>query len=190
MECLRCRTCGQVFVADLPEEAGPDKYDVSVVSTLAVLHYAEGMPWNRIERIQAAAGIPLAASVQWELCRDGLDRGLLTVYQHLSWLAAQGDLVHNDDTRMQVLQWTIQVKQGQPLREDDPERTGVFTSSILSMAADRPTIALFFTGVYHAGENLQRVLEPRQAEICGGGGGFPRAGPIRAALLQASVPHR
>jgi Fe2+ or Zn2+ uptake regulation protein len=68
------------------------------------------MPWNRIERVQAAAGIPLAASVQWELCRDGLDRGLLTVYQHLSWLAAQGDLVHNDDTRMQVLQWTIQVK--------------------------------------------------------------------------------
>jgi transposase len=162
LERLRCGTCGKTHVAEPPQDMGPDKYDVSVASTLGVLHYGQGMPWNRIAQMQKFAGIPFPASDQWELCRDALDRGLAAVHQHLLWEAAQGDLLHHDDTRMQVLQWTAQVKLGIPLREDDPERTGVFTTSILSMAAHRPTIALFFTGAYHAGENLRRVLEQRR----------------------------
>jgi len=160
-ERLRCGTCGKTHVAEPPEDLGPDKYDASVASTLGILHYGQGMPWNRIERLQQAAGIPLPASDQWELCRDALDRGLAAVHQHLLREAAQGDLLHHDDTRMQVLQWTAQLKLGQPLREDDPGRTGVFTTSILSMASQRPTIALFFTGAYHAGENLRRLLQQR-----------------------------
>jgi transposase len=162
LERLRCGTCGKTHVAEPPQDMGPDKYDVSVASTLGVLHYGQGMPWNRIAQMQKFAGIPFPASDQWELCRDALDRGLAAVHQHLLWEAAQGDLLHHDDTRMQVLQWTAQVKLGIPLREDDPERTGVFTTSILSIAAHRPTIALFFTGAYHAGENLRRVLEQRR----------------------------
>jgi hypothetical protein len=161
LERLRCGTCGKTHVAEPPEDIGPNKCDVSVASTLGILHYGQGMPWNRIEQLQQAAGIPLPASDQWELCRDALDRGLAAVHQQLLWLAAQGDLMHHDDTRMQVLQWTAQLKRGQALREDDPQRTGVFTTSILSMASQRPTIALFFTGAYHAGENLRRVLQQR-----------------------------
>ena len=162
LERLRCGTCGKTHVAEPPEDMGANKCDISVASTLGILHYGQGMPWNRIAQMQQAAGIPLPASDQWELCRDALDRGLAAVHQHLLWEAAQGDLVHHDDTRMQVLQWTAQLKLGQPLREDDPGRTGVFTTSILSMASQRPTIALFFTGVYHAGENLRRLLEQRR----------------------------
>lgn len=160
-ERLRCGTCGTVRAAELPEDVGPDKYDASVPSVIATLRYGEGLPWKRIERIQKAAGIPMPASVQWELTRDALQRGLQAVHQQLLWEAAQGDLMHNDDTPMQILEWTAKAKQGEPLREDAPERTGVFTTSILSMAEGRPTIALFFTGVHHAGENLRRLLEQR-----------------------------
>jgi len=164
-ERLRCGTCGNVHVAELPEDVGPDKYDVSVPSMIATLRYGQGLPSKRIERIQGAAGIPLPASVQWELCRDALARGLLAVYEYLLWESAQGDLFHNDDTRMQVLEWTAKVKKGEPLREDAPERTGVYTTGILSMADERPTIALFFTGVSHSGENLRRLLAQRRAEL-------------------------
>jgi hypothetical protein len=66
---------------------------------------------------------------------------------------------------MRVLALMERTKQQQPLREDAPEWKGVFTSGILSLAAGRPTIALFFTGPYHCGENLQALLRKRQDNL-------------------------
>ena len=164
-ERLRCHTCGQVFTAELPPEAGPDKYDPTVPAVVATLRYGEGFPWNRLERMQGFAGVPLPASVQWEQVSQAAERGPREVYEHLFWLGAQGDLVHNDDTPMRVLELKAKTKHQQPLREDDPQRRGVFTTSMLSLAEGRPTIALFFTGPRHAGENLRTLLERRAAEL-------------------------
>jgi len=160
-EQLRCGTCGKLHVAPLPEEAGPDKHDASVPSIIGTLRYGEGLPWKRIERIQRAAGIPMPASVQWQLVRDALAHGPMAAYEQLVHETAQGDLMHNDDTHMQVLEWAAKAKKGEPLREDAPHRSGVFTTNILSIAPERPTIALFFTGVRHSGENLRELLEQR-----------------------------
>jgi hypothetical protein len=163
-EKLRCHLCGKVYTAALPAEAGPEKYDPSVASIVATLRYGEGLPWNRIQRVQRFAGVPLPASDQWEVVRDAAERGPRVVFEHLVWLAAQGELLQNDDTPMQVLELTKKLKHQQPLREDDPERRGVFTTAILSRAEGRPHIALFFTGPCHAGENLGTVLAGREAE--------------------------
>jgi len=67
--------------------------------------------------------------------------------------AAQGEVVHNDDTSMRVLSLD---------RDADisPERTGVFTSGLVWIFQGR-RIALFFTGCKHAGENLAEVLRER-----------------------------
>ena len=46
----------------------------------------------------------------------------------------------------------------------DEERTGIFTSGILSTGDDH-RIAAFFTGTQHAGENLADVLAKRTAEL-------------------------
>ena len=165
LERLRCHLCGDVQTAGLPEEAGPDKYDPTVASIVAVLRYGEGLPWNRIQRIQQSGGVPLPASMQWELVRDAVDGGLQAAYDHLLWLAAQGELVHNDDTTMRVLALMDKTKNQQPLLDDAPERRGVFTTGILSLAAGRPTIALFFTGPYHSGENLRNLLAKRLDEL-------------------------
>ncbi len=165
LERLRCGLCGKMETAPLPEEAGPDKYDPSVASIIAVLRYGEGLPWNRIERMQQAAGIPLPASMQWELVRDALDCGVGVAYRQLLNDAAQGSLVHNDDTHMRILDLTARLKQGEPLREDQPERRGVFTTNLLSILPGRPTISLFFTGSRHSGENLRELLEKRLAEL-------------------------
>jgi len=64
-------------------------------------------------------------------------------------------VVHNDDTSMRVLRLA---------REPSDERTGVFTSGIVSTGAGW-RIALYFTGRQHAGENLADVLRQRAAEL-------------------------
>ena len=68
--------------------------------------------------------------------------------------AAQGEVMHNDDTSMRVLKLA---------RETSDERTGVFTSGIVATAPGWK-IALYFTGRQHAGENLADVLKQRSAE--------------------------
>lgn len=165
LERLRCQLCGTIEIARLPEQAGSEKYDESVASIIALLRYGEGLPWNRIQRFQHYAGIPLPASVQWHLVRGALGRGIRAAYDHMLWLGAQDELMHNDDTSMCVLALEKKLKSRQPLIEEDPERRGVFTTSILARADGRPTIALFFTGPYHSGENLRDLLSKRRSEL-------------------------
>ena len=52
MERLRCNACGQVFTADEPEAAGPEKYDATAVAMIALLKYGTGVPFNRMERLE------------------------------------------------------------------------------------------------------------------------------------------
>jgi transposase len=165
LERLRCGLCGKIETAQLPQEAGSTKYDATVASMVATLRYGQGLPWNRIQQIQKSAGIPLPASIQWEQVRDAVDWGLGIVYQQLLGAAAQGNLMHNDDTHMRILELTAKIKNNEPLREDQPERCGVFTTNILSVAEHRPAISLFFTGPQHAGENLRDLLAQRMAEL-------------------------
>jgi transposase len=68
--------------------------------------------------------------------------------------AAQGEVLHNDDTGMRVLKLE---------REPGDQRTGVFTSGIVSTRAGGQ-IALYFTGRQHAGENIADVLKQRARE--------------------------
>jgi hypothetical protein len=72
-------------------------------------------------------------------------------------------VLHNDDTSMTVLS-LMGPRRADPLDEDVEERTGVFTTGIVSTAEGRQ-IALFFTGRQHAGENLADVLAHRAAEL-------------------------
>jgi hypothetical protein len=63
-------------------------------------------------------------------------------------------VVHNDDTGMRILKL---------VRNPDDERTGTFTSGIVSILGEW-IIALYFTGWKHAGESLAEVLRLRAAE--------------------------
>lgn len=155
MEQLRCDTCGTLFTAPTPPEAGPEKYDPSVGIMVRLLRYGSGMPFHRLERLQASLGVPLPASVQWEQM-DRVARELEPVLDHLIYLAAQSALVFSDDTKMRVSALRKEIQ-----AEVNPQRTGIFTSGIVSQAEHHP-IALFFTGRAHAGENLADVLERRE----------------------------
>jgi len=155
----RCSLCGEVFTAPSPEGVGEAKYDEKATSMVGLLKYGTGLPFNRIEKLQEGLGIPLPAATQWELVRDGA-RLLAAVHEELIRQAAHGEVVHNDDTTMKVLELTGEQRAAAAAAEETDARTGVYTSGIVS-TADGHRIALFFTGAKHAGENLSDVLARR-----------------------------
>jgi hypothetical protein len=65
---------------------------------------------------------------------------------------------------MKVLQITREQRSAALAQNADEARTGVFTSGIVA-TGEGHRIALFFTGVRHAGENLEAVLKRRAAEL-------------------------
>jgi len=93
---LRCNLCGEVFLAALPEGVGAKKYDETVPSMAAVLRYGSGVPMARIEELQKAKGVPLPASVQWELMAEAAEK-LKPAHNELIRQAAQGECLLNDD---------------------------------------------------------------------------------------------
>jgi transposase len=170
---LRCKLCGEVFTARPPSEVvGEHKYDRSAGAMIALLKYGTGLPFNRLGRLQESMGIPLPATTQWDLV-SSFSKSAKPAFEELIRQAAQGQLLHNDDTTMRVLALTknnaaANDAAASPADDDEQksasERTGVFTTGIISVNGDN-RIALFFTGRQHAGENLATVLALRAAEL-------------------------
>ena len=161
LERLRCNTCGDVFTAKIPEGVGSEKYDATSTAMVALMKYGSGFPFHRLERLEGNLGIPLPASTQWEMVRDGA-AGMQPVFEELIRQAASGEVLYNDDTSVKILEFLNHER----VIEDPklPGRTGVFTTGIVSTQEGR-TIALFFSGRKHAGENLADVLAKRAAEL-------------------------
>jgi transposase len=145
LERLRCNACGQVFTAEEPEGVGPEKYDETASAMIAQLKYGSGIPFYRLESLEDQLGIPLPAATQWEIVAEAAE-AIQPAQEELIRQAARGEVLHNDDTGMRVLRME---------REPSDERTGVFTSGIVSTGQGH-NIALYFTGRQHAGENLLR----------------------------------
>src|SRR5208337_1002936 len=99
-------------------------------------------------------GIPLPAATQWEVIAEAAEV-IKPARDELIRQAAQGEVLHNDDTSMRVLRL---------VREPSDQRTGVFTSGIVATGAGRK-IALYFTGRQHAGENLAEVIRRRAPDL-------------------------
>jgi transposase len=161
---LRCNLCGKVFTARAPEGVGSQKYDATSASMIALLKYGSGLPFNRLEGLQGSLEIPLPASTQWDIVNDAA-KLIEPVYDELIRQAAQGEVLHNDDTTMKILEFMGERAKARAFAEEDaPKRTGIFTSGIVSTNEGR-RIALFFTGRRHAGENLAQVLAHRSSAL-------------------------
>ena len=162
--CLRCHLCGEVFPAQMPPEVGEEKFDETVASMAALLRYGNGLPMNRIEGLQKVMGVPFPASTQWELMRDAAKK-MEAAYLELIRQAAQGDVLYNDDTPMRILDFLVEKRKREERGEKPPERTGTFTSGIVSESSSGRRIVLYFTGQKHAGENLAEVLAKRMSGL-------------------------
>lgn len=162
-ESLRCNLCGEVFKAEAPAGVGKDKYDDTSASMIALLKYGSGLPFYRLQRLQSSVGIPLPAATQWEIVAE-MAEVVQPAYEELIRQAAQGKVLHNDDTNMKVLELMVEEPTSDGSDDSSSERKGVFTSGIVSTREERP-VALFFTGHRHAGENLAEVLQRRACQL-------------------------
>jgi transposase len=168
---LRCNLCGKVFTAAPPEGVGSEKYDAAAASMIALLKYGSGLPFNRLQGLQESLGIPLPASTQWDVVHSAAQQ-IVPAYHELIRQAAQGEVLHNDDTTIKILEFMGQRAKQEALAQDGTEtgkknasqRSGLFTSGIVSTRQDR-RIALFFSGRKHAGENLATVLAHRAERL-------------------------
>jgi transposase len=164
-ERLRCNTCGHLFTAAPPKQAQGPKYEETAVSMMVLLRY-NGMPFNRLERLQHNLQIPVPSSTQWDVINSAVEM-VIPAFHELVRLAAQGQVLGNDDSYMRILEFMGKRRAALLARGelDDPERTGLFTSAIVAIVAPIGAIALFFTGRKHAGENLDQVLKQRAAGL-------------------------
>jgi hypothetical protein len=175
-ERLRCNPCGAVIDASPPAHEADPKYDATVPAMLSILRFGTGTPHNRVDRLQSSVGVPLPSSTQWHLIDRAVNLAFQVACDELIRLAAQGGLVHNDDTPAKILERMAKLRERRARSEtsstpeqdgadgDGTKRTGTFTTSIVSVVEGR-RIALFFTGKQHAGENLHDLLVKRSSEL-------------------------
>ncbi len=170
LEKLRCHLCGQVFTAPAPAEAGKGKYDATAGSMIGLLKYGSGLPFNRLEGLQGHLEIPLPASTQWDIVAAVADQ-FAPAFAELIRQAAQGEVLHNDDTTVKILELMGERGRQEALAQADGEegsdadpRTGLFTSGVVALREGH-RVALFFSGRNHAGENLAEVLKHRVQEL-------------------------
>jgi transposase len=155
LEKLRCNLCGEVFTAQAPGNKTGRDYDASAMAMIPLLKYGCGFPWSRLAKLQESLGIPLAATTQWDKTEAAANL-IHPVFRELIRQAAQGIILHNDDTPMKILSLVQENKN----RTAD-ERTGMFTTGIISRIDDDRQIALFYTGRNHAGENITDLYRKR-----------------------------
>jgi len=161
LEKLRCSACGQVFTAAGPREAGAEKYTARARATLAVSRYYLGVPMYRLAAYQAMVGVPVADATQWEYIERVADCAY-PVFEALRRVAAQGDVLYQDDTHVRILSLIAENRRAASSASAAPERSGMHTT-VLVATQGPPTIYLFFAGRAHAGENLAALLPQRQA---------------------------
>ncbi len=93
LEKLRCALCGKLYTAQLPPEAGKDKYDAQAGSMISLLKYGSGFPFYRLDNFQKALGVPVPASTQWEIV-SSVFKTVIHPYEEMVRQAAQGELFY------------------------------------------------------------------------------------------------
>jgi transposase len=166
LEKLRCSACGEIFTAGLPAGAGEEKYSAQARAALAVSRYSLGGPGYRLEGYQAMLGVPVPDATQWEEIEVVGDCAY-KVCEPMEWEAAQGARIFQDDTAVRILSLSKENRalfaQAHAQGLSTPkERPGMHTTA-LAVQVGESTAILYYSSRRHAGENLQGLLDKREA---------------------------
>lgn len=162
VERLRCRLCDAVFTAPLPDHLPLGKYDHSCASMIALLRYGSGVPFYRLEGLQASLNVPLPDATQWDIVTAAI-AGPRAARDELIRQAAQAPLLHNDDTPARILD-LMKARAEAEAAGQKVVAKAINTSGIVADLQGKKVV-LFFTGHAHAGQNLTRVLAHRAAGL-------------------------
>jgi len=165
---LRCSACGQTFTAPLPSQAGEEKYSARARAVLVVSRYYLGLPLYRVEAYQAMLGVPVPDATQWDQIEQVGDCAYV-VFEQMEQVAAQGELIFQDDTAVRIISLMqentalVSAAQAQGLSAPK-ERTGMHTTALVVKVGEHTAI-LYDSSRRHAGENLQGLLDKREAGL-------------------------
>jgi hypothetical protein len=157
-EVLRCSACQERYVASLPEGVSEIRYEASADVAIVLAKYGAKLPFYWLAQMQESCGVPVSESVMFERSEQVADRAL-PVYLALKQEAANGEVIHTDDTPVKILSC---LKED---REEDAERRATNTSGMVVKTTAGHLIALYASGRKHAGENLDQLLEGRAEEL-------------------------
>jgi len=141
LEKLRCSACGQIFTASVPVAAGREKYTARARAVLGLARDYVGLPWYRLEGFQALVGVPVPDATQWDQgeivgdCRH-------PVFKYLEKLAAQGEVIFQEDTPGRVLALIAENQQAKAQAqaqgaEQAAGRTGMQTTALSVQVGER-----------------------------------------------------
>ncbi len=165
---LRCSACGAIFTAGLPAGAGEEKYSAQARAVLAVSRYYLGIPGYRLQAYQAMLGVPVPDATQWDQI-EAVGDCAYKVFEHMEREAAQGELIFHDDTAVRILALIkensaiLSAAQAQGV-SSPKERTGMHTTALVVKVGEHTAI-LYYSSRRHAGENLQGLLDKREAGL-------------------------
>lgn len=169
---LVCDLCKKVFTAHVPEDIQSRTVDDSADDTktgrcdtnasanamVVLMRFQYGVPNYRLAGIQGNCGVPLPEGTQHQMATQVFAAGIY-IFEALIEVAAQGDLFHNDDTRMRISD--VLATSRKVSKKGNGGRVSTRTSVIISKSADGHEVVLYFTGSAIAGENLAWVLSHR-----------------------------
>ena len=159
LEKFRCSACGQVFTAASP--AGAEKYSARARAVVVRGRYYLGVPLYRLEGYQAMVGVPVSDATQWDQIERVADCAY-PVFEQLQTLAAQGEVIYQDDRHVRILSLMAENRRTQA-EGTSAERTGMHTTALVAQHGVQ-TICRYFAGRAHAGENLEALLTKREAD--------------------------
>jgi len=167
LEKLRCSACGQIFTASVPAATGTEKYSARARAVLALARYYLGVPWYRLEGFQALVGVPVPDATQWDQTEIVGDSAY-PIFKYLERMAAQGEVIFQDDTPQRVLALIEENQQAAAQARangasEAAARTGMQTTALIVQVGER-RICLYYTGRRHAGENLEALLTQREPQ--------------------------
>lgn len=168
LEKLRCSACGVIFTAGLPAGVGAEKYSAQARAVLAVSRYYLGVPGYRLQGYQAMLGVPVPDATQWDQI-EVVGNCAYKVFAQMEREAAQGELIFHDDTAVRILSLIkenrdlLAAAHAQGLSTTNA-RTGMHTTALVVKVGEHTAI-LYYSSRRHAGENLQGLLDKREASL-------------------------
>lgn len=109
--------------------------------------------------------MPVPEATQWDQIERVADCAY-PVFRHLESLAAQGEVIYQDDTPVRILSVSEETRQAEAEASGASQatpRTGMYTTGLVVQVGAH-TICLYYAGRQHAGENLAALLSKREAQ--------------------------
>ena len=186
-EALRCRECGAVYEAPLPEGVKPKRWDETADASIAIERHAKYTPSHRTAGMQEMCGIPLPESVQSERCREVAD-ALEPIYERMKKEAADGKVFRIDDTPVRIMELVkenkekkeqekrerekkeegkekVKEKKRKGRKKKKEERVAIQTSGVVVELHSGAKVVLYFNGRQHAGENVEDIYRLRDVGL-------------------------